>query len=415
MDSDLNPAGTSLIFTWLIGATLAGCGGAPVAADPPAPAKVEPTTLAVPTPVSTAPAKTGAAVSTTPAAPTPVITAPVTVDPVPVITAPVIPKPGEVASPSADTCAPTVPKDISMADTMDLYRAACGVLLVTRDDGLTAMTPGLTTIARILSKQARRVHVQREGDVRELYYFAADAPELVRLNLHSVHEQVLVTLPGLTHPCFTGAEPGEKVPPADPVAYIQSAHNLDLDLAAGVLCLEVGDRNDNMVSLQLNFRADLRTGKVVQRTTFVGDDCKQGAGREQKAACELSRKDVPVDRELPEIGHYGQVSPSGQWAFYTDENFEQSADYIYSAAFVRDLRSRTSYALTPAGRVKFAPAGKALEALPEGTCMLPGEASPRWLPERDILLVDGCGRAPWLVVEPPGRVQAVVAHEVAIY
>jgi len=241
------PAGTSRMLVWLAAAMLAGCGGAPVAADPLAPAKAapaEPTTPAAPTPVITAP---------TPVitAPTPVITAPVIT--APVIAAPVIAAPGEVASPPADACAPTVPKDTSMADTLDLFRAAYGVLLVTREDGLTAMTPGLTPIARILSTKARRVHVWREGDVRALYYFAADAPELVRFNLHSGHQQVLVKLPGLTHPCFTNAEPGEKVPPADPIDYIQSADNLDLDLAAGVLCLDVGDRNDNMVSLQLNF------------------------------------------------------------------------------------------------------------------------------------------------------------------
>ena len=153
----------------------------------------------------------------------------------------------------------------------------------------------------------------------------------------------------------------------------------------------------------------------MQRTTFVGDDCKEGAGREQKTACEPSRAGAPANRGLPEVGQYGQVSPSGQWAFYTDENFQQSGDYIYSAAFISDLRSKTSYALTPAGLVKFDPAGNALEALPEGTCMLPGEADPRWLPERDILLVDGCGATPWMVVEPPGRVQAVVADQVAIY
>ena len=61
------------------------------------------------------------------------------------------------------------------------------------------------------------------------------------------------------------------------------------DPAAGVLCLDVGDRNDNMLSLKLNFRADLRTGKVVQRTTFIGDDCKEGAGREQKARSRAGR------------------------------------------------------------------------------------------------------------------------------
>lgn len=61
---------------------------------------------------------------------------------------------------------------------------------------------------------------------------------------------------------------------------------------------------------------------------------------------------------------------------------------MYNAAFIRDLRSKMTYALTPAGLVTFDPADKALEALPEGTCMLPGEADPRWLPERDTLLVD---------------------------
>lgn len=287
---------------------------------------------------------------------------------------------------------------------------------MTRDDGLHAMTPDLRPIARITETPVRQVRARREGDVRELYYFAADAPELVRHDLRGGRTQVLVKLPRLTHSCFTSAEPGEKARAADPIAYIQAEGDLDVDVAGGVLCLDVGDRNANMVSMIVNYRGDLRTGKVEQRTVYVGDDCEEGAGRVREAACEQRERATPEPTELPGIDQYGQRSPSGRWAFYRDDTFEQSGDYIYSAAFVYDTTAKAAHAVTPAGLVQIDyKARDAAKGPPPDTCMLPGEATAGWLPGRDVLVVEGCGRSGWLVVEPPGRVQAADAHAVAIY
>lgn len=267
------------------------------------------------------------------------------------------------------------------------------------------------------------MQARREGDVRELYYFAADAPELVRLDLRTGKQDVLVKLPRLSHPCFTGEgdgdegdAPAQPAPPADPVEYIQWGGELDLDVAGGVLCLNVGDRNDNMASMQINFRADLKTGKVEQRTVMIGEECKTGAGRERKPSCEPRPKNWPSQREIAEIDQTGLVSPSGRWAFYRDGMFEESGDYIYTAAFLRDTTEHISYAITPARLVKIDYKKRSAEkGPPTDTCMLAGEAEPRWLPDRDVLIVDGCGDKGWLVVEPPGRIEPLSATQVAIY
>lgn len=290
------------------------------------------------------------------------------------------------------------------------------MLLLSRADGLHAVAPDLTPIVRVHPTPARRVQVHRDGDARALYWFAADAPALVRLDLHAGVSQVLVTLPGLKHPCFTMAEPGEQPAPADPVDYIQSDADLELDVARDLLCLDVGDRNANMAAMLVNYRADLHTGKVEQRTTFLGDDCKAGGGRVREPACVPSPKDRPAARALAELDQTVLPSPSGRWAFYLDSTFEDSGDYIYTAAFLYDTTEKTAHAVTPTGLLKIDYAARdAAKGPPPGTCMLPGEAAPRWLPGRDVLLLDGCGEKPWLLVEPPGRVQPVDADAVTIY
>lgn len=322
--------------------------------------------------------------------------------------------PRDAAAPS---CPPEVPASATLADRLDLFRAACGgVLLVTRDDGLHAMTPQLAEIAQIVDTRVRRVQARREGEARELYYFAADAPDLVRLDLRTGREEVLVSLPRLSHRCFTGVEPGEEAPPADPVDFIQSAAAVDLDVAAGSLCLDVGDRNDNMAAIHINFRADLRTREVEQRTTFVGEDCKQGAARQREPACRPAPRGRPATTEIAGIEQHGLVSPSGRWAYYLDEAFQQSGDYIYSAAFLFDVQAKVAYAVTPTGLVKFDRGQRDAEGgPPAATCFVPGEAQASWMPGRDLLILEGCGASPWLLVEPPGRVEEAKAHAVVAY
>ncbi|MEZ4454030.1 MAG: hypothetical protein R3B09_31530, partial [Nannocystaceae bacterium] len=326
----------------------------------------------------------------------------------------VVPPPSEpvdAAKPTA-ACPPALPEGATIAERLDAAKAACGgVLLVTRADGLHALTPALEPIVRVVDKGTRWVQTRSDGEARELYYFAADDPDFVRLDLRTGQEETLARLPHLSNACFTGAEPGEKAPPADPVMFLQSARDLDLDLAAGVLCLDLGDRNENMASIRVNLRVDLKTRKVEQRTTLVSDECKKGAGRERERACEPARKDLPEATEVAGLGQYAVVSPSGRWAYYTDELFEQSGDYIYYAAFVYDTEAKTAHAITPEGLVKIDLAARdPAKGPPEGTCYIPGEAEARWMPGSDRLILDGCGAAGWLLVEPPGRVQKIEGY-----
>ncbi|MDC0720337.1 hypothetical protein [Nannocystis bainbridge] len=326
-------------------------------------------------------------------------------------------KPALDAAAQAVTCAPEVPADATLVDRLELFRSVCGgVLLASREDGLHALTPTLEPIVRILDKRVRWLQARRDGEARELYYFPADAPDLVHLDLRTGREEVLVSLPRLKHRCFTGAEPGQPSSPADPVDFIQSTDRLDLDLAAGVLCLDIGDRNENMASIGLNLRADLRTRKVEQRTVFVTEDCQKGAGREREPACRPARSDLPSPTEIAGSDRSGLASPSGHWSYYSDEDFGASGDYMYSAAFLFDTRSRTAYAVTPTALVKFTPGTPdAPQRPPETTCLIPAEAQARWMPGRDLLILEGCGEAGLLIVEPPGRVQKAQAHAVIPY
>ncbi len=357
----------------------------------------------------------------TPAPPSSALTATPAV--VPAVTPAVAPVAPDVAvAPEAAVApypcrVPGAPAGASLAERLDLVSAQCGVLLVTRDDGLHALTADLQPVATITPTRVRWVQARREGETRALYYFAADAPHLIEHDLRTGTTKVLVKLPRVGNRCFLGLEADEKAPPADPVQFIQSSAGIDLDLAAGVLCLDISDRNENMAEYQINYRADLRTGKTEQRNFMVSDDCKQPGVREQARACQTMARDEPKSTEIAALGgEYGLVSPSGQWMFYRDETFTQMADHIYMAAFLYDTRAKTTHAITPTGLVKQDRAARdARKGPPEGTCLLPGEASPRWMPGRDVLIVDGCGLAGTLVVAPPGRVHELAGHQVAVY
>jgi len=404
--------GLRAITALSVASTLVCCGGTPTATEEhaaEAPAKAAEPAAPVAGPV--APAKAPELVPTTPVAPA----KPADVGPTAPVLAPAAPVQPTEPAPAGPACTAQVPDGATLAERLDAYRAACGVLLVTREDGLHAVTPDLTPIARIMKTKPRWVQARREGEARELYYFSAERPELVRLDLRTGKEQVLVKLPRLKHACFTHAEPGEKVVPADPVDFIQSREDIDIDIGAGTLCLDIGDRNDNMVSMKLNFRADLGTGKVEQRTVFVGEDCHEGAGREQEPACATTPDDIPMPKEIEALGGvYGLLSPSGKWALYNEEKFAQTGDYIHLAMFLHDTQAKVSYAVTRAGLVKVDRA--TMKEAPKDTCYVVGEAAQRWMPDRDILVLDGCDHAPWLIIDPPARPHSAVdAVHVTIY
>ena len=351
------------------------------------PAAPQPTASATPA-ASPAPAPVAAP---TPATPTP------PVEPVVAVTEPVKPL----------ACPPNIPADRPLGERLDLAKQACGaLLLVARETGIAALTSDLVPVAELTKTAGRHLRTHLTGDARQLHYFAADRPDLIRLDLRTGTETVLATLPPVRHACFDDGEP------ADPVAFIQE--DTDLGLDSGVLCMNIADQNANMMSAGFNYRVDLTTKKVERRMTFIGEECKQPRDREQKPLCqphEVGPQAPHKSIEVPGSEEHGEPSSSGRYIVYRNTDLGDQGDYIYSVILLYDTTTRTHHAVTPAGpRPVDLTKLKTSADLPPETCKIPGEARITWMPDRDVLIVENCGDAHLLIVRPEGRTEPLPAQ-----
>jgi hypothetical protein len=287
----------------------------------------------------------------------------------------------------------------SPADALERAKAQHGdVLLVSTDDGITAFTPDLAPIAK-LTKTAGR-YLRADPANRALYYFAER--RLVRLDLASGHERTVATLPELRHACFGGESNA-----VDPIAYIQSDEDVLVDVAHGFACLNVQDRNINMMSVSIGYRIALDTGAVVHTTTFTLDDCREPG--------EVEHTDGPCETG-DGAARSGPLSASKRWELVRDPDLGEQGDYIYSATLVTDQQTRKTYAIKSDGLAELDyAAARAASKAPEGTCLLPYEAQVRWFPHSDVLLVGGCAEAGAMLVRPPGTVRPVAGTDFAFY
>ncbi|HEY0135807.1 MAG TPA: hypothetical protein VGB85_17100 [Nannocystis sp.] len=386
------PSSSLRAWTLVIGVvSLApGCNREPAATQPTAPA-----TPAASTPPATVAAPVAAP---TPATPTP------PVEPVVAVTEPVKPL----------ACPPNFPADRPLSERLDLAKQACGaLLLVTRETGIAALTSDLVPIAELTKTAGRHLRTHLAGDARQLHYFAADRPDLMRLDLRTGTETVLATLPKIDHACFTDGEP------ADPVEYIQEDADLGLDVDGGVLCINISDANVNMMSAGFNYRVDLTTKKVERRMTSVGEECKQPRDREQKPLCqphEVGPQVTHKSTQVPGSEELGEPSSSGRYIAYRNTDLGDQGDYIYSAILLYDTTTRTHLAVTSAGpRPVDLAKLKTSADLPPKTCKIPGEASMWWMPDRDVLILENCGDSPFLIVRPEGRTEPLAAQALAFH
>jgi hypothetical protein len=285
----------------------------------------------------------------------------------------------------------------SLGETLERAKTQHGdVLLVSADDGITAYTPDLVLVAKLTTSAGRYVHADPEH--RALFYFVER--RLVRLDLATGQEHTVATLPALRHMCFGHGDDG-----ANPIDHIQRDDDVVVDVAHGFACLNVQDRNINMMSVSIAYRVALDTGAVIQKTTFTLDDCREPGEVEQSdGPC------VAGDQAGP-----SPSSSSKRWELVRDPDLGEQGDYIYSATFVTDKQTSTTYAIRPDGIAKLDyAAARAAGKAPEGTCLLPYEALVRWFPHAEVLLVTGCSETA-LLVRPPASVRKLPGNGFAFY
>lgn len=302
---------------------------------------------------------------------------------------------GASQHPITNTAAP--PR--TLADALDNARTQHGdVLLASGDDGITAYTPDLAVIAKVTKSPGRYVHADLKN--RALYYFVER--RLVRLDLATGQEHTVATLPELHHACF-GSE-GNGVNPLD---YIQRDEDIVLDLEHGFACLNVQDRNVNMMSVAIGYRVALDTGAVQSKTTFTLDTCRDpGEAEHADGPCQAGDLMSGPD----------WVSPSKRWEIVRDAELGEQGDYIYSATLLADKQTKKTYAVRTTGTIEIDyAAAKASRKAPEDTCLLPYEALVRWFPHADVALIVGCGEAGAMFVRPPATVKTLPGRDFAFY
>ena len=281
--------------------------------------------------------------------------------------------------------------------------ARTGLLAPARGDGLIVSRAGGIVLLDAQLKQLVVLGPERGRHLRvvgeQLYYFAHKQPVLRAMNLSSGETRTVAELTRVKDPCFGGG------PAVDPIDFVQSEADLAID--AGVLCLDIMDRNANMAAETRNFRVDLTTGAVEQRMVAYlgGDACGEIREREQPRLCTPARHGSSTVIE--------QVGPTGRWSYYPDSTRGESGDLIYALAQVIDREHRRGYAIV----------GRKLRQLrgnanPIGSCLVPQENTAAWLGVSDVLVLDGCGDR-LTIVRPPEQVEhmtvdgfAVVPHAV---
>jgi hypothetical protein len=322
----------------------------------------------------------------------------------------------------------------TLASQLDQARRQCGsLLLLSTQSGIEAVTPDLRLVVRLTQTQGRYLHLHRRGAARQLFFFAAERPDLLRLDLTTGKTTVVARVGRLKHRCF---DPDGKTG-VDPVKHIQQEQDLAIDASASTACFVARDRNVNMLSGEVTYRVDLRSGKVESRVTFLGAECG-GQGKGEKAPCNPhdlqpassaitpAGAPAPIARltRLAEVSNEG-LSASGRYAVLSASSLGDQGDYLYRPLFLVDVKDGRTFAITRRGLAAAdLPRTHRSRRRPARICMIVGEDRVLWLPGTDVLVVDRCrgdgsdrtdDASPLLVIRPPGTVRRADASTVAIY
>lgn len=314
------------------------------------------------------------------------------------------------ASPRPASLLESRPPPASFGDTLATARREHGALLIVSSRGeIRALTPDLEPVATIALRSGH------DAQVIGTTLYAFGAGDLFEVDLRTGAVRVDAMLPPLHHKCFDDD--------ADPTEHLEEGSVPQIDPKRGIACFRVQDRNDNMASVAIDYRVDLRTGTSQHATAFAIDDCSEPGEANVPSLCrdleDTGESPAPprdtAPYSLTEIGHdYPTVSRSARWATFTDDALGEEGDYIYRAVLLYDGATRKTFAITTKGPVAIdLPAAIATRRLPDGACYSPGEAPPVWA--GDTLLVPGCGDGTLVVHPDTGAVKTLASQPFVVW
>lgn len=328
--------------------------------------------------------------------------------------------------------APDTAKAATHVGALDTAKAKYGgVILFWGDKGIDARTPQLSKVAQLTTVPSSYPFVNAAGT--ELYYLATRARQVRQMTLRTGEDRLLVQLPRLTNRCFDASSPFEQ---------IQSGSDVRWDERKGELCFDIGDRNENMVRVKMNFSVDLRAATVRSAYTAVFDGCEEQGVTTSEPVCSGWGEERPVRAGRKQQGrtsqrrhwpyltqdrlvalgltaeHLEDPSPSGRWFRFYD--FEAEGDDIYSAILFFDALEGKVYGVDydpdhgipdkthPLRAIEYGRL-RGQTVPPSGLCLVPAERTSGWAPfGDDIFLLDSCVAGVG-VFTPPGRMQVVDA------
>lgn len=304
---------------------------------------------------------------------------------------------------AADNSPPVSPP----ASASSPVAAPGGSFIVASDRGVREVGPD-GKLLRTLSRRPAQ-HPRLTTDRRRVLYLPPSHAALRAISLDTGEDVVVAKLPSRFRSCKTTDDPEGREYPIQNLD-VQEDSDFSVDAAGKGACLSLKDRNVNMLNLDVGLYVDLATGKVSHRIEFPSEctgkreipSCARPAAAAPSAPAAAFPYDLDKGRlvrrepdgkrtKLVKIGagdfEAEPPSPSGRWAVLLGNRDE--GDYIHFDALLLDRQTGKIFPLR-SGPAKALSNGQLTgkDAASLGTAGVVGETTRRWLPGRDLLLLD---------------------------
>ena len=209
------------------------------------------------------------------------------------------------------------------------------VFFVASTDGIREMSADGAVLRILTTTAADRPRFTNHS--RALVFLAVGESQVRRIDVESCAESVVATLPrGVSAECGGLFRPGY-----DPTQFVQSDDDVRITADGSALCLRVLDRNENMMSVEIQLRVPLHGGEV-QSATLTSESCGSMTDAQREALpCTAtlqavtprrrpSGADFPFALRVRDIARGNRVvatigdevsseatSPSGRWIVFS--------------------------------------------------------------------------------------------------